>query len=241
MLPDFITPLRLLSWTALASASLSCASYGPNSPPLGISNGFEGAQTVAARFEVESEIAGRRSKSEYFVWREEDRITKHFPAMDETVVWRRHADGSVSKEHQYHEIAGIVEFFPGDLRLLGIDPDWEQLATASSPRSLGFDVDSPRRRRKTHGLDAAVFQRESGNGSTRLVWLEGLHLVAQLEQIRGVERRELELVEVHPLDRSPWPVPDASGYRKVDYADLGDLDPEDEIARFAARRNGHDH
>lgn len=218
-------------WSTGLDASRVAATANPiEAPPPALTATFE----TTLR---DTRHAGHIRRERWTLSRETDRIAYSFdsrgaagPNID---AWTR-TGGESALARIFPADRTVVEYTEGQLRALGILPNWQQLSflLPRPPQHMGL-----RRVGTTSALQRqAIRYKGSWRGArVTVTWLQHEQLPAALSITRsGVERRielrQLSLDRVKPLARDPWP-----GYRRIDASDLGDLEHDRFVQRHAAQ------
>jgi hypothetical protein len=140
--------------------------------------------------------------------------------------WRR-VDNGFEFERVFHADRRTVEYTPGELRTLGIAPDWALLRSALDRGTIdGLTVAT--RGKGAHG--DIVRYRSSGKkaDAVRLDWLSAQQLPERLERIQGRTRSDMKLVRITPLDEAALAALDAraDSYLRIDASDFGDMETD---------------
>lgn len=142
-------------------------------------------------------------------------------------IWRRQRDG-IAHERVLRAQRHVVAYAPGDLRALGVEPDWDELGTLFARRDLARLAPAATDHHQLVGrLDGERLQ---------LRWDAAAQLPRELLQ-RGLHGRvrweRLALLRLEPGGRQPdWQPAGAAtgGFERLDAAALGDL-ASDPVAR----------
>jgi hypothetical protein len=161
-----------------------------------------------------------------------DRLTTEQPDFSET--WRRHGDTDFNFERAFHDERRIVEYTSGELRTLGIAPDWDMLRVALDRRTLGA-LDAGSHLRGKDG-DLIRYRSTSSHGDIVLDWSARQQLPVRLERTRGKTLSELTLTRTLPYAPATLAAIDArlAGYQRIDASDFGDME-SDPFIRKAER------
>jgi hypothetical protein len=221
-------------------APVSPASPLPDPPRATLSTLPPGdAAELDASYEVVVTRTGEsavRERWEWRLWRREGLVESLESRGNTGEAWQRDASGRlIGCDRIFHTEKRVIELMPGDLAALDVARDWVQVGSLVDPRRLGREL---RKTGTTHvaGRAAEVYEGKIGAAACAVDWVPSLRLPSRLRRTRGDETILFTLREVHAAGKSPWPRPDASGYLRNDYADIGDMPTDPFMRRFA---HGH--
>lgn len=237
-------------WTSVAQSDPT-APTGANASAMS-KDAQATPKTLAARFEIRiTDPTGQTvDKGEWYWMREPNRIETFRPNLQIAEVWERNERGDLSLRRIFPADRRVVDYQPGDLRAMHIEPVWSSLGSVLDPRLLD--------RLKAVGVkklpegDAVAYTGEIDGEQIEVWWLEDASLPARL--VRRKDKREFTLTlqalfSTPPVD---WPrihTSVMSEYRVIDAADLGDMqyDPfvhkleQFDAAASGFRHEGHTH
>ena len=194
---------------------------------------------LAARYAVRTDTPGTSAApGEWLLWREADRVETQAGGRGD--FWQRGPKGTVLLTRLYHPEKRAVEYYPSDLAALGMRPDWGSLAHVIDPRHLGAAL-KPAGGRVVLGRAATVYRGALDGRQIEVWWLENEQLPARLEKTLPGGRFVMELREILPIAAAPWRRADASAYRAIDYADLGDHENDPFVTALVHGAAAHDH
>ncbi len=223
----------LLFWIAWLSA---CAHQ--SKPPLQI-HGLDQLPALAAEFETlvtATEGQGDQTVQRYRwrFWRASNYIeTKNLE--DHTgEIWKKSANDQISYEQVFHAQRQAIDYFPGDLSVIGVELDWSALATLVNPSMLANLVaDEPE---IVLGRSAQRYQSLDNELGLELCWLEHEQIPASIKFIDHGHKVETRLLAIYPLAQSPWSYQQTADFRHTDFADLGDKE-NDPVIKLMAEHN----
>lgn len=139
--------------------------------------------------------------------------------------WRR-VDSGFEFERVFHADQRIVEYTPGELRTLGIAPDWALLRSALD-RGTVVGLAAGTRGKGVHG-EVVRYRSGTKADAVHLDWLSAQQLPERLERTQGKTRSEMKLVRIAPLDEAALVAFDAraNGYLRIDASDFGDMESD---------------
>lgn len=243
---------------AVAIMLTSVAQSDPTAPagadaPATSKDAQAAPKTLAARFEIRiTDSTGQTvDKGEWYWVREPNRIETLRPNLQIAEVWERNERGDLSLRRIFPADRRVVEYQPGDLRALHIEPTWSSLGSVLDPRLLG-QLKAAGVKKLPEG-DALTYAGEIDGEQLEVWWLEDAALPARL--VRRKDQREFTLTlqalfSTPPVD---WPRIRASvmsDYLVIDAADLGDmhydpfvhkLEQFDATTQMFGREAGHGH
>lgn len=200
-----------------------------------------GPPPIACRFEWRVIPAGgeeQEVRSEWFLWRRPSLIEiREKGGVGE--VWERGLDRRISYRRVFHEERRVIEYTPGDLRALRRAPDWARLSSLVDPDLLGRDLKRSGEEERL-GRRAERYRGRLDGVEVELLWLPQERIPALIREIYPDRERQLRLIEMYPLEESPWPHGRFAEYRHTDYADIGDQEA-DPFLRKRLNEGSHDH
>lgn len=188
----------------------------------------EDIPALAGRYESSVTTRGSRPEkqaSEWFLWREPYRIEVLDSPSARGEVWQLGKDGDITHFKVYHKEKRVIEYTPGDLRMLYREPEWHRLTRV-------VDADRLKSRLKRSGEANALgrsVRRYKGRVDGidyEMWWIEREQIPAMVRQVYPDRTVTLSLKELYPLSESPWPHGKESDYQHIDYADIGDKESD---------------
>jgi hypothetical protein len=198
---------------------------------------------VAARYEtVGVDRTGRITrKSDWYLVRTASRIETAGDGRAE--VWERSERGDLSMRRVFRDEQFILEYHPGDLRAMNIQPEWRALGTVIDPAMLPRST--PTGSKKALGRTAQVYRSGTGRDRVEIWWIAELSLPARVKRTGELGAYTMKLVEFRESAPSDWPLASqwrTAEFRVVDAADLGDLEYDPVVKRImradASRQSG---
>lgn len=206
---------------------------------------------LAARYEtVGVDRAGRVTrKSDWYLVRTASRIETAGDGRAE--VWERSARGDVSMRRVFRDDRFILEYHPGDLRAMSVEPEWRALGAVLDPNVL--PKLTPTGSKRALGRTAHVYRSGTGRDRVEVWWIEELSLPALVKRTGELGAYTMKLVDIRESAPSDWPLAShwrTEEFRVVDAADLGDLEHDPVVKRImradtsrqagSARPHAHD-
>jgi hypothetical protein len=188
---------------------------------------------VAARYEtIGVDRAGRITrKSDWYLVRTANRIETAGDGRGE--VWERSSRGDVSMRRVFRDDQFILEYHAGDLRAMGIAPEWRALGAVVDPEALSRLGRAGSE--EVLGRTAQVYRSGEGQDRVEIWWLEEVALPAVVKRTGEFGTYTMRLVEVAESAPSDWPIAShwkIDEFRIVDAADLGDLEHDPAVKRI---------
>jgi hypothetical protein len=168
---------------------------------------------------------------QWYLWRQSERVERQDIQQGESDIWQRGRDGQVFYERVFHRDRRIIEFVPGDLRALQKYPDWQKLLHVIDPAWLREKL-QPTGTTTVLGRQAQRYQGRVEAIEVEVLWLEAEQLPALVRQKYPQREEVLRLRELYPLPHAPWPRANTEHYRRIDYADLGDMHNDPWVRRM---------
>ncbi len=192
-----------------------------------------GWEPVAVRYRVSFKPASVKTATpaaqDWYFIRQPNMIATLRP--DNAEIWRQTEQG-LSLERVFHAERHIVDYTPGELRTLGIQPAWQQLASIVDAQMLSQLKPGARRG------SLQDFSGEIQGERIRLSWDHAQQLPATLQRVGKLG--ELKMQRISPKNQQPlqlahisakgwpagWPRSEAGlqDYQRLDAADFGDMD-----------------
>jgi hypothetical protein len=187
---------------------------------------------LAAQYRTETFANGEVERIEWRFWRGPDRLWSENLTDRTGERWQR--DGhTLFHQKLFHEEARGIQFQMHDLRMFDALPEWNEKALLVAPELLGSLPIKSARWRNGHPL-----RRYNGivDGVAWDITLRvDLLLPVVIERSVNGARQRTELLETRALEAAPWqPVPSA-GYELIDFADLGDREPDPFVLKARSR------
>ena len=188
---------------------------------------------LAARYEtVGVDRAGRvTQKSDWYLVRTASRIET--AAEGRAEIWERSERGDVSMRRVLRDDQFILEYHPGDLRAMSIEPQWRALGTVVDPHELPKLTRAGSK--KALGRTAQVYRSRAGRDRVEVWWIQDVSLPALVKRSGELGTYTMKLVDVRESAPSDWPLAShwrTEEFRVVDAADLGDLEHDPVVKRI---------
>ncbi len=197
---------------------------------------------IAGHYESSVTTTGIQTENmtrEWFIWREPNQIEVFDKSSAGGEMWQLGKNGDVIYFAIYHDEKLVIEYTPGDLRVLHQTPEWHRLERV-------VDVDSLRSNLKV-SCEAEIFGRcahfykgQIKGIEYEMWWLEREQMPAMIRQVYPDRTVTLTLKEIYPIHESPWPYGRHRDYRHIDYADIGDRE-SDPVLKRLLHKNNHVH
>lgn len=196
------------------------------------------AAPLAARFALSVD----RHQTDWYLWRDAERIETANPLTGQNDIWERDAARQqYSYRRVFHAERRIVDYTPGELRTRHAEPDWAKLASVVSPQLLAELKAGASKR--LFGQKAVRYSGTVGGQKVDLWWLEEARLPASLQMNGHGQRLRMQLKELHASAPAAWPRADEArlaDYGQLDAADFGDMESDPFVARLL-QQEGHQH
>ena len=227
--------LWICLWSGAPAAAAPAGPTGQAGPPL------------TASFETRTRKRDGHSRDTRERWtltREPARITYSFgPAAERRVeLWLRTAK-ALRLVRVFPAAQTAVEYTEGQLRALGNAHSWQQLSSLlpAHPRALGL-------KRKPAGQgrflqhETQRFEGELGGAHVSVQWLEAQQLPARLSVVTPRLERTVTLHKLVVGSAQLASDAEPKRYRRIDAADLGDLEHDPFVQRYGALLHApHEH
>lgn len=183
---------------------------------------------------------GNQGPEQLDLLRTDTRIEYRLHGGEVTEVWERNERGDLTHLKVFSKARRIVHYTSGDLRTLNLAPSWEELG--SLMRSEDRKELTRRGTTRIAGEPAQRFVGLLGKAPATLLWLEQLGVPGQLSVGRGPKRHTVKLVGVKQCSPDVCAPVDITGYREIEFADLGDSEHDPFVRNFVAATGlGHAH
>ena len=218
----------LLSGARVAAAPAEPT--GQAAPPLTASFETVSTETVSTRHGTKAQPARER----WTLSREAGRVTYSFgqAAVRRFEVWQRTAT-QTRLLRVFPRERTSVEYTQGQLRALGDNRSWQQLTSLlpKTPAQLGL---KPTGTGTFQQLPTQRFEGELGGDRVFVEWLPAQQLPAQLTIKNARLERSVRLRKLVVGQPAPEADAQAKGFRRIDAADLGDLEHDPFVKRYHA-------
>jgi hypothetical protein len=182
-----------------------------------------GAAPVAARFEVRitppKGVAQPARQQTWTFIREAQQVALIKGDVEER--WRRDESGRIRFERIFHADRHVVDYSPGELATLNVQPAWAALSCFVDPQNL-----------------VATARRQPTAGAwERVTWNRALNLPSRLERrSRDGTLTRLRLTAQFAVPPAGWPLPGerSDEYLHLDAADFGDMDYDPVVRKSEA-------
>ena len=220
----------------LATSALAHEDHHP-AAPASAQPVVAASTPLAARFDLKY----NQVKTDWYLWREADRIETASAVTGQNQVWERQAPGEYRYRRVFNKDHRVVEYTPGEIKTQNLTPDWAKLASVVSPQLLADLKRGPVSQR--FGQKAVRYSGQVGGQKIDLVWLEEAKVPARLSMIGKGQRLEMQLKELLAQAPADWPRTSEekiADYGLLDASDFGDMEQDPFVARVL-RQDGHDH
>ena len=129
---------------------------------------------------------------------------------------------------------------PGDLKAIGIEPDWPAITTLLNQAMIApLRADS---HEDFQGRSAIHYQSIDPDNPMEIIWLEHDQLPVLIKRQEYGHTVITRLTAIYPLARSPWPYQRSGDYRYTDFSDIGDKENDPFIKSILPKiKGGHNH
>jgi len=189
---------------------------------------------VAALYETRTiQLAHRpqANNQRWHLWRTASKIETQSADGSSGEVWLRDSNDNISMRRLFHKEKRIIEFTSGDLRTLSRYPEWTDRAEL-----IEFGLLSRLKLTGTVmvlGHKAQRYQGQINGVDLEILWLAEYRLPALVRRVFAGREVSMHLLELHPLESSPWKQKDVSDYQAMDYADMGDNESDPFISSLS--------
>jgi len=163
-------------------------------------------------------------ESDWYLWREANRVETDHPADGLAEVWERDERGELSLRRVFHADRRVLEYSGGELRARGADSSWEALGSVVDPALLK-KLERAGAKSLPEG-EAVVYRGTADGEQIEIWWLEKLRLPARMTRTRSGSSFTLALQSVRSDAPQDWPRVEEAAiaeYLLIDAADLGDM------------------
>jgi hypothetical protein len=205
---------------------------------------------LSAQFKVSFKPAAANKKSAASVqtWtlsRRADRITFVKGPIEE--IWMRDARGEIGLTRIFRDERGIVDYSPGELKALGVQPRWEMMGTLFDEAAIRMLL--PRGVSKLAGREVYRFTGKLGADQVDLSWDAKARVPVRLVRSGPAGRASFELQATHEVAPGIWPIAGAGSdsFERIDAADFGDMESNPFVRKAQAYdvglgwRTAHNH
>jgi hypothetical protein len=213
----------LAACTGLVLVPVQAAEPVPAATPL------PALPEAAARYRVSFSAAGQPTRVQHWtLTRSPSLVALHKGDTEE--LWRRDASG-VRLERIYRTERHVVEYAAGELRALGIEPDWQALGSLFDERRLQHLSLQRRATPRAH------YRGELNGERVDLEWDPMLHLPLRLTRRAKSAQVHFERLEAHAGVPAGWPEAGAgtTDFQRIDAADFGDMESNPFVRKVLAQ------
>ena len=194
----------------------------------------KGQPQLACRFETRRLHRGEQERAEtqkWHLWRHADVVEMQETNGKSGHIWQRDTNGQVSYQRIFPAAKRVIVYYPGDLRALQRSPEWKKLASVIDPTLLGSAL-TAKGKVTILNRQARRYTGRVGGEEFEVLWLEHEQIPARVRRKNKGYEEVVELKEMYPLEKSPWPRTETAGYESIDYADLGDKESDPFVRAF---------
>lgn len=200
---------------------------------------------IAAEFQttVEDEQGDDKPRQyRWRFWRTQNRVETLNLEDKSGEVWEKTEQGEFTYQRLFHAHQQIIDYVPGDLKAIGIAPDWTGLSSL-----LNHEI-----RAALHGGEpetvedrqAVHYQGGTEQAPLEVSWLIREQLPAAMIRHENGHRLTTRIVAVYPGGQAPWSTPITDDYRHLDFSDIGDKENDPFIKSILPKLKGshaHEH
>jgi hypothetical protein len=158
---------------------------------------------------------------------------------DQTARWTRLSEREIALEHIFPKEKVVLEFTHSDMKARGDDLSWSSVTHVVDTNLLARL--NQKGRRKLIGRVGTLYKGRIDAANWEILWFDDLKLAGRIFRrdkngSMNIEVKRLQLGEVTQMELRE--------YRRVDYADLGDLESDPTIQnliRSFGNSHGHHH
>jgi hypothetical protein len=200
--------------------------------------GAESFPALSATFETVVRSDAGVERRRWRLLRNPARVDYEWLDEDWVDIWRAGVGDGLSLVKLAETDRTLIEYSEGQLRALRASPTWRELNAVlpADPRAMGLRHTGTRR---LFGQPAESYTGKRAGQAIRLIWLARDRLPYRLVVKQG---RRTTRLQIRSLALGPTPVRGArelSGYRRLDGADLGDLESDPFVQRHDQRLHLH--
>jgi hypothetical protein len=185
------------------------------------------APSIVAEFETRVSNGKNKTVQVWQFDRNENQVVHSFA--DLTKRWTLLGLAEIALEQIYPAEKMVIEFNQGDLKSVGGSTDWASIIHLVDTNLLGKLTAKSARR--VHGKSAVLYTGVINDAKWEIVWIPDWQLPASIrrEDKGGRMKTELKrLLSTNPaeLDR---------GFMRIDFADVGDMENNEQLQRVLRR------
>lgn len=177
------------------------------------------------------------------VWRSDDIVTltdsRSKPVMYET--WRRSPQDTLFCTRTLPEWQYKVYYFPGDIKQLAHQPNWEVLTGQISYDYLTEHLEKSGKTEAYMGHPTETFTGHVKGIDYKVVWLTDVRLAALIEQVKKDQTLTMTLDSIEDWDPATQPPLDDAHYKEIDYVDIADNESDPMAIMYSKLAGIHDH
>lgn len=227
-----MTKLTFIPWVAILTTELMGCATQPESlstshPPVDPKN----VLPLAAEFTTSVSTNERHAKhvptiTHWRLLRAKGQIEVINLDSNSSEIWRQTSQDLWFYLKAFHQEQQVIEYTPVDLKVLEVKPQWSSLALGINPDLLKtITATQPGKAGKpVHGWQTLIYKSHIGETSYEVHWLPQLAVAARVKNVTHGVTTVTAINQPFLLASAPWKPSDISGYRLIEYADLGDME-----------------
>lgn len=204
----------------IACVNLGCTFHCDElSEPLPASNTHK-LPPLAAEF-VTTVSGGDPAKTIARLVRSADAVEWRYLANNTGELWTKTSKDLWFYHKIFHADRQVIEYSPVDINLLGMHQQWQYFAI--NPNLLQALTYS-KTAENFHGFLAIIYSGEKSGIHYEVLWLPQLSLAARISATQANQKTITEIRTLHVNQHAPFTFSDITGYRTIEYTDLGDME-----------------
>ncbi len=156
-------------------------------------------------------------------------------------IWNETSNDLWFYQKVFHNDQQVIEYSPVDLKVLGMQPQWLSLALAINPRVLSA-MGAGKPDKSFYGWKTEKYKGQIKGATYEVLWLPELAIAARVKCTEAGITSTTEMQKPFLMAESPWQTINISGYRLIDYSDLGDMERDPFVIKIQGDiLGGHDY
>lgn len=203
---------------------------------------LSGSPNLLCRYNKTASTDRGQTPRVWYFWRQPGRTETYDERSRQGEVWTLDPVGQVFYRRIFYDQRATLDYAPGDLAASGKKVSWDHLLSIVDPALLGTKL--KRADREPH----SPYQRYSGavseDATEDVLWLPRLRLPYRVTTTSHGGANTLNLLDctqsLHATFR-PASEDTLSGYRQLEFSDLGDMETDPLVQQVSLLMGGHHH
>jgi hypothetical protein len=194
------------------------------------------AANLSCRFDKHftgDSLNGKNSTAWYF-WRNANKIEMRDEQSNQGEIWEKHLNGKLSYTRLFFNEGIALDFTPGDLAALDLNPAWEELNFIIPEEELGKSLKLISNE-QTSNTPVEHYQGNIKGMAAEVDWLPTLKLPLRVLKHQKADNFSLVLAQCEDsnfMALKPSSPKSANSLRHIDFTDLGDMEDDPAVKKL---------